>query len=296
MKISGLCTALWLGGCLLLACNAAQAQDAPDAPAPQNPGDTQSTSAPQQPNDGKSNEEKKQSEEHTENAAERTVHMTVEAAEVSRKLGEKALVKARNWEASWLTGVFVEQGQVMTPLNSAQRRELYLQQTLTTPGAYMKRLLQAGFDQWEETPPEWNEHWSGYFQRFASREGQFITANSLAALGNAKLRYEPRYDQCQCHGFRKRTLHAIMRNFMTYDYSEENLRPQLALYGGAFGGGLLSAAWKPHPRNAFAEGARGMLGQAEWGTVLNFFIEFGGDINRKLGAKRTKGNAAGPVP
>jgi hypothetical protein len=28
-----------------------------------------------------------------------------------------------------------------------------------------------------------------------------------------------------------------------------------------------------------------MLGQAGYGTLLNFFIEFAGDINRKIGAK-----------
>jgi hypothetical protein len=64
------------------------------------------------------------------------------------------------------------------------------------------------------------------------------------------------------------------------------LRPQWALYGGSFGGGLISTAWKPHPRNAFAEGGRAMLGQAGYGVLLNFFIEFSTDINRKIGAER----------
>jgi len=31
-----------------------------------------------------------------------------------------------------------------------------------------------------------------------------------------------------------------------------------------------------------------MLGQAAFGTLLNFFIEFAGDINRKIGAKGPK--------
>jgi hypothetical protein len=48
---------------------------------------------------------------------------------------------------------------------------------------------------------------------------------------------------------------------------------------------MISTAWKPHPRNAFAEGGRGMLGQAAYGTLLNFFTEFAGDINRKIGGK-----------
>jgi hypothetical protein len=77
-----------------------------------------------------------------------------------------------------------------------------------------------------------------------------------------------------------------MRNFLTYNETEQELRPQWALYGGSFAGGLVSTAWKPHPRNAFAEGGRAMLGQAGYGVLLNIFIEFSTDINRKLGAKR----------
>jgi hypothetical protein len=209
-----------------------------------------------------------------------------EAAGATRWAGEKALVKARDWESGWFTGVFVARGQILTPLNGVQRRELYLEQTLATPGAYMKRMFTAGIDQARGVPSEWDDGLGGYAERFASREGQFITANSLAALGNSALKYEPRYDVCQCAGFWPRTKHALLRNFLTYNESEQQLRPQWALYGGAFGGGLVSSAWKPHPRNAFAEGGRAMLGQAGYGSLLNFFIEFAGEINHKIGAKR----------
>lgn len=212
-------------------------------------------------------------------------HYAYEAADATKRVGELALVKARDWESGWFTGVFVPKGQTMTPLTFAQRREYYLQQTLVTPGAYMKRMFAAGIDQARGVPSSWDDGWDGYVERFASREGQFISANTLAALGNAALKYEPRYDQCQCRHLWPRTRHAILRNFLTYDSSEQQLRPQWGLYGGAFGGGLISTAWKPHPRNAFAEGGRAMLGQAAYGTLLNFFIEFAGDINRKIGAK-----------
>ncbi len=215
--------------------------------------------------------------------------MTVEAAQATIHMGEAAMVRARNWEANWLTGVYIEQGRTMLPLTFPQRRELYLQQTLVTPGAYLKRMFAAGIDQARGAPEQWDDGWGGYSERFASREGQFISANSLAMLGNAALKYEPRYDQCQCSGFLHRTRHAIMRNFLTYNRSEQALRPQLGLYAGAFGGGLISTAWKPHPRNAFAEGGRAMLGQAGYGALLNFFIEFSRDINRKIGATRADG-------
>src|SRR5579862_1366271 len=269
--------AILLVAFLLIAFPSAGAQstaELPSAPEPQNP---PASETPQE-------EKKPQSSNPAEEAAEETRKMTIDAAHATIHMGEAAMVHARNWEASWLTGVFVEKGRTMLPLTGQERRELYLQQTLVTPGAYMKRMFAAGIDQVRGVPPAWDDGWGGYMERYASREGQFISANTLAAFGNAALRYEPRYDQCQCKGFWPRARHAIVRNFLTYDQSEQQLRPQLGLYAGSFGGGMISAAWKPGPRNAFAEGGRAMLGQAGYGALLNFFIEFAGDINRKIGA------------
>ena len=210
----------------------------------------------------------------------------MDAAEATKKIGAATFAKVRDWESGWLTGPYVGKNRELVTVTGKQRRDIYLQQTFTTPSAYFKRMFVAGVDQLRESPLQWGDGWGAYGERFASREGQFIAANSLATLGNAALRYEPRYDQCKCSGFKLRTRHAILRNFLTYDQSERNLRPQWALYGGSFGGGLISTAWKPHPRNAFAEGGRAVLGQAGFGALLNFFTEFAGDINRKLGAKK----------
>jgi hypothetical protein len=197
----------------------------------------------------------------------------------------RELLRARDWESGWIAGEYVGRNRTLVTLTREQREVIYLRQTLTTPEAYMKRMFAAGIDQLRGTPSQWDDGWGGYAERFASREGQFIAANSLAALGNAKLGYEVRYDQCKCQGLWPRTRHAFIRNLMTYDRSEEHLRPQWALYGGAFGGGLISTAWKPHPRNAFAEGGRAMAGQVGWGTLLNLVTEFSREINRKQGVK-----------
>ena len=257
--------------CLLLAMSASlhaqQPSSLPSAPEPESSSSNESSSS-----------RKKQSANPEK--------LAIQAAGATKKAGELALVKARDWESGWLTGVFVETGQTMTPLTGAQRRELYLSQTLITPGAYMKRMFGAGIDQVRGVPYQWDDGWGGYMERFASHEGQFIAANSLAALGNAALKYEPRYDRCQCSGFWPRTKHAIMRNFVTFNETETERRPQIALYAGAFGGGLISTAWKPRPKDAWAEGGKGVLGQAAYGTLLNFFIEFAGEINRKIGSKR----------
>ena len=240
---------------------------------------------PAQAPEKKSSDKPDESSNPAQAAAEKTKQVTVEAAHATKQLAQQGLVHMRSWEQSWVTGIFVERDTPLVPVTSGERQQIYLRQTLITPGAYLKRMFAAGIDQARGVPTQWDDGWTGYAERFASREGQFISANSLAALANAKLGYEVRYDKCRCKGFWPRTRHAILRNFLTYDRTEQDWRPQLGLYGGAFGGGLISTAWKPHPRNAFAEGARGMGGQAAYGTLLNLFIEFATDINRKLGAR-----------
>ena len=271
-------------GWLAFASRGALAQDEPsEQPAPQS-----GNSQPEQPPKDAAPKDapKEQKKDEGPNPAQLAAEKTVQAAVATRNLGQAALLKARDWEAGWLTGVYIPEDRPRVPVTRKERQEIYLEQTLATPGAYMKRMFAAGIDQARGAPSQWDDGWGGYAERFASREGQFITANTLAYMGNAALKYEPRYDQCRCSGFWARTRHAILRNFLTYNESEEQLRPQWALYGGSFGGGLVSTAWKPHPRNGFAEGGRAMLGQAGYGSLLNFFIEFSTDINRTIGAHK----------
>jgi hypothetical protein len=273
-----------LFGSLAVASPGTLAQQEPAQQPPPPPAQANPPPQPSQPEQPPADEKKDEAPNPAQAAAQKTKTVTIQAAEATRNLGQAALVKARDWEGGWLTGVYVEEGQTMIPPTMKQRREIYLEQTLTTPGAYLKRMFAAGIDQTRGAPSQWDDGWGGYAERFASREGQFITANTLAYMGNVALKYEPRYDQCRCSGFWPRTRHAIMRNFLTYNQSERQLRPQWALYGGSFGGGVLSTAWKPKPRNAFAEGSRAMAGQAGYGSLLNFFIEFSPQINRAIGA------------
>ncbi len=208
-----------------------------------------------------------------------------QVVDATKTQATKGLLMARDWESSRIAGIYLGKNRKLVTLTAEQRKEIYLHQTLTTPEAYMKRMFAAVIDQARGTPYQWGGGWGGYGKRFASREGQFIAANSLAAWGNAKLGYEVRYDQCKCSGLWPRTKHAFIRNLVTYDRSEEHLRPQWALYGGAFGAGMLSTAWKPGSHNPFAEGAQAAVEQVGWGTLLNFVTEFAREINRKQGVR-----------
>jgi hypothetical protein len=258
-------------------------QDQPSSQSPQ-----QQT---QQPENPPAKDKKDDSANPAQAATDATKRVAMQAADLTKRLGQATFVKARDWEVGWATGPYVGRQREMVPMTRAQRRDIYLQQTFLAPSDYFKRMFAAGIDQARGTPRQWGGGWGGYGQRFASREGQFFATNTLAAFGNAKLKYEPRYDQCRCSGFKLRTRHAIMRNFLTYNETERELRPQWALYGGAFAGGVIATQWKPHPRNALTNGGIAILGQAGYGALLNFFVEFAGDINRKLGAKGKNGPA-----
>ena len=134
----------------------------------------------------------------------------------------------------------------------------------------MKRMFAAGIDQGRGVPSQWDDGWSGYSERFASREGQFITANSVAAAGKRRAAIRAALRSMPMFRILAADAPCDRAEFLTYNQSEGELRPQWALYTGAFGGGVISTAWKPPPRNAFAEGGCAMLGQAGYGALLEF--------------------------
>lgn len=195
------------------------------------------------------------------------------------------LTRISDLTTHWLLGFAVTPDQELSPLTNDERFRIYLRQTYFHAGTYAKRLAGAGIDQARGVPDAWGGGFRGYEKRFASRFGQFAVQNTVKTAGDAALGYEPRYDLCLCEGFWPRTKHAIIRNFVTYNSTERELRPQVPLYGAAFIGGMTSATWKPGPRNMWAEGGYGVAQQAGWGILSNWLSEFSGDIGRKIARK-----------
>jgi hypothetical protein len=104
--------------------------------------------------------------------------------------------------------------------------------------------------------------------------------------GNALLGLEPRYDFCRCEGFWSRTRHAVSRNFVAYNRSERELRPQIPAYTAAFAAGLLYNSWLPGQHNIWAGGAYNVLSLAGIGSGYNFVSEFALDILHAVGLKK----------
>lgn len=192
---------------------------------------------------------------------------------------------------NWLYGAYIPKDAPLIPLSGEQRLKLYLRQSFTSPGIYVKTALFTVGDQIDKSPPEWGRNFGGYARRLGSRYGQFVVQNSFSTLGNGLLRYEPRYDRCRCAGFWPRTGHAFMRNFLTYNQTERELRPQIALYGAALAAGTVSSTWKPKSE-AWAEGYQSAITQAAFGSLSNWLGEFAPEITRVVRRRKSETRTA----
>ncbi len=182
---------------------------------------------------------------------------------------------------NWLYGAYVPKEAQLLPLTGRQRLKLYERQSFVTPGIYLKTALFSITDQATNSPPGWGNGFQTYGYRVASRHGQFVIQNTISALGNAVLQYEPRYDRCRCTGLWPRTRHAFVRNFVTYNNTESELRPQFASYGAALTAGMISNTWKPR-RDVWGDGYRSVMTQAAFGVLSNWIGEFAPEIVRVL--------------
>jgi hypothetical protein len=186
----------------------------------------------------------------------------------------------------WIIGPYIPVQGPLHPLTNAQRTQIYLRQTFLTAGSYVARGFSAGIDQARGEPHQWGGGFPGYGRRYAARYGEFIVQNSLVAGGNALLGYESRYDFCRCSGFWPRTLHAVSRNFVAYNRTERELRPQVPMYAAAFTAGLLYSSWLPGGPNRWRGGALSVLTQAGIGSGYNFVSEFALNVLHAFGLKK----------
>lgn len=187
---------------------------------------------------------------------------------------------SKELQVNWLYGAFVPKDVPLTPLSNSQRVKLYVRQTYTGWGPYFKTGFFAVSDQITNSPPEWGSGISGFGQRAASRYGTFTIQNTFSATGNLLLRYEPRYDRCRCSKVSLRVRHAFARNFVTYNRTEREYRPQIALYASAMGAGMISSLWQPQAPAAWRVGYQSMVTQAAFGSFSNLVAEFSPEITR----------------
>jgi hypothetical protein len=184
---------------------------------------------------------------------------------------------------NWIYGAYLPKDAPIQPLTGDERFKLYLRQTYTTPGIYVKTALFSIHDQVNETEPDWGDGASGFAKRLGSLHARNIIQNSLTSLGNAAAGFEPRYDRCRCEGAWPRIRHAVVRNFITYGGGDDRgIRPQIMSYAAAFGAGVTVASWEPNDTSVLTKGYQSVVTQAWVGVVVDALAEFAPDIKRML--------------
>jgi len=209
---------------------------------------------------------------------------------------EAGVNRVMNLPAEWFLGAYVPANRNLQPLDNRERGQVYVRQTYLTGASYLKRLFAAGMDQARGVPYEWGGGFAGYGKRFGSRYGQFIIQNTLTSAGDAVLGYEPRYDLCRCLGFWPRTRHAMWRNFVTYNSTETEEKPQVPLYLAAFSAGAIAKTWRPGSQSPWQNGAYAVLAQAGFGAISNWLQEFALDLGHKLSRNKGAKDPGGVEP
>jgi hypothetical protein len=187
---------------------------------------------------------------------------------------------------NWLYGAYIPKDAPLVALNGRQRFKLYVRQTYTTPGIYIKTAFFAVHDQVGNTPEDWGDGFSGFAKRVGSNQATNIIQNSFTSLGQGVVGWEPRYDRCKCDGAWPRFRHAFVRNFITYDRSEQSIRPNIMPFAAAFGAGAIGATWNPNNPTITVKGYQSVITQAWVGVIINSIGEFMPDIKKKLGRKK----------
>jgi hypothetical protein len=196
-----------------------------------------------------------------------------------------AKTKDEQVHTNWVYGAYLPKDVPLRTLTNRERLNLYVKQTYTSPGIYAKTTLFAVRDHVADSEPAWGSGVDGFAKRWANRHAQFIIQNSVASLGNGIVGWEPRYDRCKCEGFWRRTRHAFVRNFVTYDRSEEALRPQLMPYVGSFAASAMATTWQPSHPAWQVRGYQAAITQVFVGVGVNVLAEFAEEIGRMVKRK-----------
>ncbi len=184
---------------------------------------------------------------------------------------------------NWLYGAYIPKNAPLVALNGRERFKLYIRQTYTTPGIYIKTGFFAMHDQLRNTPPAWGDGFSGFAKRVGSNQATNIIQNSFTSLGQGVVRWEPRYDRCRCEGAWPRFRHAFVRNFITYSDNERSIRPNIMPFAAAFGAGAIGATWNPNNPTITVKGYQSVITQAWVGVIINSIGEFAPDVKKKIG-------------
>ena len=179
-----------------------------------------------------------------------------------------------------VTGLVSASAANYQPLTGSQRVKLYFKQNFWSVGAYFGPVAAALLlDQTTDSPSQWGGGFSGYGKRVASRMAAGIVQGSVQAPLAALLHDDVRYIVSKEQGVKRRTWHAVVYSFATYN-NHGHPTANIANIASYYGASAVSATWLPGYHNvaryALIDGSES-LGLS---IPVNILQEFWPDVRR----------------
>jgi hypothetical protein len=84
---------------------------------------------------------------------------------------------------NWLYGAYIPKDAPIVSLTGDERWKLYVRQSFTTPGIYIKTGFFAIHDQVTNSPTQWDGGIGGFAKRVGTRQAENLLGNSFTSLG-----------------------------------------------------------------------------------------------------------------
>src|SRR6476661_7253516 len=164
---------------------------------------------------------------------------------------------------------------------SAKGKALFALDNTFGPQRLGERLFVTGIAQLRGDPYEWGGGTQGFAMRFGSRVAHVGIRNSIRLGVDVGLKIDPRYDPCECSGFKARTGHALRRVVMSRSDSGKEILG-IDTFAGAYITPVIYHTWYPDRLNTtdrlLLEGSLSL----GWHAVGNVVREFWPELRRGM--------------
>jgi hypothetical protein len=182
-----------------------------------------------------------------------------------------------------------------SPLTRRERWRLFMNQTVTSLGAYAPVVVTAVVAQRLRTPPEWGDNASGFGKRMALAFGTNVVKGVIQSGGAALLKQDPRFIRSGGGGFWRRAGHAVLFTVFTYDDRGRTCFGS-ANVASFYGSNVVSALLYPPGHHAWREGVQAANLQMAMSAAFNVLQEFWPDMRRILRRSHSlKGQPGAPA-
>ncbi len=144
------------------------------------------------------------------------------------------------------------------------------------PRALLGAGISAGFQQIDNSPPEWRKNGTGYLRRFSSNLGiNAIKSTTRYALSEA-LGQDPQYVKCECRGVSNRAAYALKSGFTARNRSGKTVFSPPKVVAPFVGSVTAVKVWYPERhtwKDGFRRGGYGLAFDVGFNLVREFVFK-----------------------